>query len=218
MICEEKVLLESKENARRYRGEVVARISGSGSKSMLDMLEEAEESNEDDPILNDGSNSAHNSRIIAITPVGYERHVTPSSKQARLPHLHGLEPVSSTRRRMEGADAPSAADGRTHAGRTLAFVDYEDAAAAGAVLPEAAALAETRSLLADTDKDKRWQLDRAELKWLAATVLGVDLGDESIEHALAEMDGDNDGLIAFDDFKRWIGSLKVNQQASARPG
>ena len=214
MICEEKVLLESTENARRYRGEVVARISGSGSKSMLDMLEETEGSREDEPILSGGGHSAHGPG----RSVGYERFVTPSFKQARLPHLHGLEPASSTRRRMEGADAPIAADGRTHAGRTLAFGDCEYAGAAEAVLREAASLAEMRSLFADADRDKNGQLDRAELRRLAATVLGVDLGDEALEHALAEMDGDDDGLITFDDFKQWIGSLKVNQQASARPG
>ena len=220
MICEEKVLLESTENARRYRGEVVARISGSGSKSMLDMLEETEGSREDEPILSGGGHSAHGPGRSATThtPTGYERHVTPSFKQARLPHLHGLEPASSTRRRMEGAGDPIAADGRTHAGRTLAFGDCEYAGAAEAVLREAAALAEMRSLFADAERDKNEQLDRAELRRLAATVLGVDLGDEALEHALAEMDGDDDGLITFDDFKQWIGSLKVNQQASARPG
>jgi hypothetical protein len=139
MICEEKVLLESGENTRRYRGEVVARIAGSGSKSQLDLLEEIDGSNEDEPILRGGGHTDHGPSSRSVpTPVGYERHVTPGSKpEQRLhtatPDLHGLEPASFTRRRMESAAAPAAADGRPQAARTLALGDSEAAEGAEAV-------------------------------------------------------------------------------------
>jgi hypothetical protein len=133
MVCEEKVLLESGDTTRRYRGEVVARIAGSGSKSRLDLLEEADESTEDEPILRGGGHTDYSPTTrIASTPFGYERHVTPGSKPDRRPHtttadLHGFEPASSSSRRTESASALAAEDGRAHAARTLALGDSKTA-------------------------------------------------------------------------------------------
>jgi Ca2+-binding protein (EF-Hand superfamily) len=70
----------------------------------------------------------------------------------------------------------------------------------------------------DADRDNNGQLDRAEVARLAATALGADLDDESLERVLAELDSDDDGLISFDEFRRWLESLQADQRPSDRPG
>lgn len=228
MICKEKVLDESAKNTRRYRGEIVARISGSGSKSRLELLEEDSWIDEDEPILSarDHGHPGPTSSSTA-TPIGYERHVTPSSKPEQ-PHtssadLHGLEPASqapesTARLRLRLGAAPDADTGRPQAARSLALDDCEKAGGAEAVLREAAALAEMRALFAGADRDNNGLLDRSEVVHLAEKVMGTSLDNESIDRALTEMGAGDDELISFDDFKRWLESLQGDQRADVRPG
>ena len=188
MIWQEKVLLESGGNSRKYRGEEVARITGmSASKSSLDRLDEERQN-----LL--GTDAARG----GATPVGYERHATPVVPAGV--SLHGLEPASGSQ---------SQVDRRPEAKRSLELSDLADAGGAEAVLQEAAALAEMRALFRDSDKDSDSYLDRSEVAALCEKVMGSALTEAELDGALASMDVDGSNHIGFEEFKRWVDSLRL---------
>ena len=186
MVCLEKAWKESEGNSRKYRGEEVIRFTGSTSKSSLDRLDE-----EARTLLPEGADGAQGTG--GVTPVGYERHETPVGLG-----LHGLEPASG-----------SQVDRNPETKRSLELSDLTDAGGVEAVLQEAAALAEMRALFKDSDSDQSGYLNRSEVESLCNKITGSDMSSGELDGALAAMDVDGNSQIGFEEFKRWVESLRI---------
>ena len=111
---------------------------------------------------------------------------------------HGLEPASG-----------SQVDRNPETKRSLELSDLTDAGGVEAVLQEAAALAEMRALFKDSDSDQSGYLNRSEVESLCNTITGSDMSSEELDGALAAMDVDGNSQIGFEEFKRWVESLRI---------
>jgi hypothetical protein len=213
MIFEEKVLID---NSKRYRGEVVARISGSASKSRLDLLEEADEDTEAQPMLVPAGGDSGGGGKSRSTPDGYQRHATPTQQRAQTTaDLHGLEPASRLGQNP----------GRPNAARSLSMGGHRGVGGTEAALLQARYEHEVREQFneaADADSELNGQLDRSKVAQLARRVLGTELDEESLKEALKEIlltsedseqseqgHGPPPPLIGFEEFFAWVQGVRL---------